>query len=196
MNRNNIMNCNRTGVVSIVSVVMATLIICLPLSSHAGLFDDVLNAAAQGVADSLNGNNNQQNQENGSGNSGQQGGQFAIGDEHEGGIIFFIDDSGAHGLIASDTDIRGTRSWDESMTACRNYKKNNHNDWFLPNRDQLAELYLRRSVVGGWAPKSAYWSSTKSDIQGCAWLQYFSTGSQYKNFGTNYLHYARCVRAF
>ena len=121
---------------------------------------------------------------------------FAIGDEHAGGIIFYINDSGSHGLVASDTDIRGTRSWDEAMAACKNYKKNGYSDWFLPDREQLAELYLRRSVVGGLAPNNAYWSSTESDLPDCAWLQYFSTGAQYRNFTKNYLFYVRAVRAF
>ena len=138
----------------------------------------------------------QENPESQSSNSSQQAGTLAIGDEHSGGIIFFIDDSGEHGLVASDTDIRGTRSWDEAVSACKKYKKNGFSDWFLPNMEQLAELYLRRSVVGGWVPNTGYWSSSESDIRGCAWMQFFSTGAQYKNFTKNYLYYARAVRAF
>lgn len=175
------MNCKKLGNVS---VVMAIVITWLPLSSYAGFFEK--------LGDSIK----LQNQQSQSSDSSQQKGNFAIGDEYAGGIIFYIDDSGNHGLVASDTDIRGTRSWDEAMRACNNYKKNGYSDWFLPNRDQLAELYLRRSVVGGWVPNNAYWSSSESDIPGCAWLQYFSTGSQYRNFPKNALFYARAVRAF
>jgi hypothetical protein len=121
---------------------------------------------------------------------------IAIGDDYVGGIVFYLDDTGSHGLVASDTDFRGTRTWDEAIMACKTSKKNGYSDWFLPDREQLAQLYLRRSVVGGFAPNNAYWSSTESDIPDCAWLQYFSTGSQYRNFGKNYLFYVRAVRAF
>jgi hypothetical protein len=171
---------------------MTIIITCLPLPSYAG-FKFKINQQNQ---ESQSSNSSQQENSHTANQSNQNEGNFAIGDEYVGGIIFYIDDSGKHGLVASDTDIRGTRSWDEAMKACRNYKKNGNSDWFLPNMEQLAELYLRRSVVGGWVPKSAYWSSSESDIPGCAWLQYFSTGAQYRNFGKNYLHYVRCVRAF
>jgi len=178
------MNCKYLGNVS---VIMAIIITCLPLPSYAGFFKKMLNNTHIQQEDNLTTNQPSQGQ-----------GNFAVGDEYAGGIIFYIDNSGQHGLVASEADIRGTRTWDEVMTACRNYKKNGYSDWFLPNRDQLAELYLRRDVVGGWAPNNAYafWSSTQSDIPGCAWLQYFTTGSQYRNIGTNYLFYGRCVRAF
>jgi len=121
---------------------------------------------------------------------------IAVGDEFGGGIVFYIDDTGSHGLIVSDTDVRGARTWDEAIAACKNFKKNGYSDWFLPDREQLAALYLRRSVVGGFVDKSAYWSSSQSDIPGCAWIQYFSTGNQYRNLGTNYLFFVRPIRSF
>lgn len=176
-------------------VVIAIIITCLPLPSYAGFLKHLGNTVQQSIK-SENSDSSQQEDSNTANQSNQQEGNFAIGDEYAGGIVFFIDDSGKHGLVASDTDIRGTRSWDEAKKACKNYKKNGYSDWFLPNRDQLAELYLRRSVVGGWVPNNAYWSSTESDIRGCAWLQYFSTGAQYRNFTKNYLFYARAVRSF
>lgn len=176
------MNCKKLG---IKSVLMAIVINCLPLSSYAGFFKD--------LGDNIT---IQQNQQGQSSDSSQHQGNFAIGNEYAGGIIFYLDDSGNHGLVASDADIRGTRSWDEAMMACSNYKKNGFSDWSLPDVNQLAQLYLRRDVVGGWVPNMAYWSSSESDIPNCAWLQYFSTGSQYKNRGKNYLFYARCVRGF
>jgi hypothetical protein len=121
---------------------------------------------------------------------------ISIGDEYAGGIVFYIDDTGSHGLVASDTDVRGTRTWDEAIAACSNFNKNGYSDWILPDREQLAALYTRRSVVGGFVPNNAYWSSSPSPISGCAWLQYFSTGSQYCNFPTNALFYVRAIRAF
>jgi hypothetical protein len=93
-----IMNCKKLGNVF---AVMAILITCLALPSYAGGFLKKMIKLEK-----------QQSQ---STNSSQQEGNFAVGDEYAGGIIFYIDDSGNHGLVASDTDIRGTRSWDEAM---------------------------------------------------------------------------------
>ncbi|MFM8352887.1 MAG: hypothetical protein ACKN9D_17715, partial [Actinomycetales bacterium] len=51
-------------------------------------------------------------------------------------------------------------------------------DWFLPSKDELAELYNQRGVVGGLASYS-YWSSSQSsDVKKYAWIQGFVDGTQ------------------
>ncbi len=68
-----------------------------------------------------------------------------------------------------------------------------HDDWFLPSKDELNELYKQRTTVGGFA-SDRYWSSSEysSDY---AWVQRFGNGFQY-----DYYKYAdepvRAVRAF
>ena len=70
-----------------------------------------------------------------------------------------------------------------------------YNDWFLPSKDELAQLYLRRDAKrsGGFA-EEGYWSSSEYG-QWDAWSQYFDDGRQtgtYKSSG----RLVRPVRAF
>lgn len=68
-------------------------------------------------------------------------------------------------------------------------------DWYLPSKDELAELYLQRDVKGsGGFSDDAYWSSSEYG-QWDAWSQYFSDGHQtgaYKSDG----RLVRPIRAF
>ncbi len=68
-----------------------------------------------------------------------------------------------------------------------------YDDWFLPSKDELNQMYLQRVVIGGFA-SAGYWSSSELNANG-AWLQYFGGGSQNddrKNFDPR----VRAVRAF
>ena len=68
-----------------------------------------------------------------------------------------------------------------------------HDDWFLPSKDELNELYKQRDIVGSFE-SSNYWSSSESSAD-YAWTQHFYSGSQYdggKNLGVR----VRAVRAF
>ena len=68
-----------------------------------------------------------------------------------------------------------------------------HDDWFLPSRDELNELYKQKSTVGGFASPN-YRSSSESSSN-YAWEQGFHNGFQYygnKNVGSH----VRAVRAF
>ena len=82
---------------------------------------------------------------------------------------------------------------------CANLTIGVYNDWFLPSRDELNEMWLnigQGSVlgnVGGFA-NNYYWSSTEFDNY-VAWNQYFSIGIQYFVIKTNYFN-VRAVRAF
>lgn len=75
------------------------------------------------------------------------------------------------------------------------YSLNGYDDWYLPSRDELNELYQAKSLnlVGGFA-NNTYWSSTEIDAN-LAWSQDFGTGNQliygkYSSLGV------RAVRAF
>ena len=79
--------------------------------------------------------------------------------------------------------------------ACKNYfvtGYNSFNDWFLPSRDELNQLYVRRADFG--LSSGMFWSSSQVDL-GYAWYQAFDDGYQneYNNaMETN----VRAVRAF
>jgi len=55
-------------------------------------------------------------------------------------------------------------------------RNNGLNDWFLPSRDELNQLYRYRAIVeissSGW-----FWSSSQTDIN-FAWGQSFVDGSR------------------
>lgn len=68
-------------------------------------------------------------------------------------------------------------------------------DWFLPSKDELNEMYvnLHLNGVGGFASKY-YWSSSEYSSNN-AWNQYFFNGIQYDNNKGN-AERVRAVRVF
>jgi hypothetical protein len=80
-----------------------------------------------------------------------------------------------------------------AAVAAREYGGGSKNDWFLPSKDELAQLYLNRATVGGFQ-LDGYWSSSEDDLNG-ARLQNFNGGTQLVNF-KSYPFYVRPVRAF
>ena len=68
------------------------------------------------------------------------------------------------------------------------------NDWFLPSKDELNELYLQKSTVG-MPSVGIYWTSSESGAS-TASIQGFDNGFQYSLFNKNLDRYARPVRAF
>ena len=77
-----------------------------------------------------------------------------------------------------------------AATACRNLPGN---DWFLPSKNELNELWLRRLAVG--VPSSGnFWSSSQvNNVE--AWGQGFNTGDQ-SNGNKDYNWTVRAIRAF
>ncbi len=126
-----------------------------------------------------------------------------IGDEYGGGIIFSVDETSQHGLVAAKEDLRGHSDgredgrfiWSDANAICRNFVSNGYRDWFLPDKEQLNRLYLQKDAVGGFADYSTgYWSSSESTTIN-AWLQLFINGFQSHGHKL-YLSRVRAVRAF
>jgi 6-phosphogluconolactonase (cycloisomerase 2 family) len=74
------------------------------------------------------------------------------------------------------------------------YSFNGIDDWFLPSKNELNEMYINRGVVGGFASYS-YWSSSQynSDV---AWAQHFVVGVQPALYNKIASLRVRAVRAF
>ena len=105
--------------------------------------------------------------------------EIRIGAHHGGGIIFYVNGSGQHGLIAA-TDDQGTGSWYDAVQMCKNYRGGGFSDWFLPTMSQLRLLYSERNVVGGFPGAdtyASYWSSTEG-----------SGGAAYNGVGVKEFH--------
>jgi hypothetical protein len=84
---------------------------------------------------------------------------------------------------------------------CDDLVLNGYDDWFLPSKDELNELFKQRNVIGLSSFAMFYWSSSEwdEDPANTAWVKYFQTvplpGQEvdYKNYD----YYAtRAVRAF
>jgi len=147
---------------------------------------------------------------------------IVIGDWYQGGIVFYTDGTG-HGLIAPQTDqstgvqwgcygtsIPGAASLTDgaantiaivaactttpiAASICDTLTLNCYTDWFLPAKDQLNQLYLQKTLVGGFSGHG-YWCSSEYNA-GFAWKQSFGYGDQYNGSKSNST-YVRCVRSF
>ncbi|MFZ4521074.1 MAG: DUF1566 domain-containing protein [Bacteroidales bacterium] len=150
-------------------------------------------------------------------------GQFYIGASYGGGIIFYIDGTGQHGLISA-TSNQGFAPWGCNGTSipgtstalgtgqantttiintcseagiaariCDDLVLNGYSDWFLPSEDELVQMYLQNSVIGGFT-ESNYWSSSENSLY-LAWIKNFYSGAQYTASRSNY-YYVRAIRTF
>jgi len=95
-------------------------------------------------------------------------------------------------IIAAEKAAYPSDTYIYAALACDNYRNSGCNDWFLPSRDELNQLYLQRSLFGitsGW-----FWSSSQY-LSFSVWVQYFDRG--YQNDRIKYDdYYVRPVRAF
>jgi hypothetical protein len=91
-------------------------------------------------------------------------------------------------IIAQDASV------DRAGTRIRAYRgPNNLSDWFLPSKDELAQLYLRKTTVGGFV--SDLYTSSSEFSATHAWNQYFTDGTQVSD-RKHYANYIRPIRAF
>ncbi|MCL2808538.1 MAG: DUF1566 domain-containing protein [Treponema sp.] len=95
-------------------------------------------------------------------------------------------------IIAAEQTAHPSNAYIYAALACDNYSVASFNDWFLPSRNELNQLYLRRadfSITTG-----LFWSSSQVDFD-YAWRQNFDNSVQIGN-GKNGNHVVRAVRAF
>jgi hypothetical protein len=81
-----------------------------------------------------------------------------------------------------------------AASLCVSYNGGGYNDWYLPSKDELNELYLNRNAIGMVGP--SYWSSTEVD-RIAAWRINFSGGvwnHGAKDYSTD--NYVRAIRSF
>jgi hypothetical protein len=146
---------------------------------------------------------------------------LAIGNQFGGGIIFYIDNSGEHGLVAAESNQSNAIRWsngtnvlidstgnavgegqkntsrittihgagDYAAKLCDELTLNGYSDWFLPSKNELNLLFIKKSHFSGLVD-GYYWTSTEYNAEN-AWNQYFPFGPQYY---ANKLDSA-CVRA-
>ncbi|MBU0764606.1 MAG: DUF1566 domain-containing protein [Bacteroidetes bacterium] len=74
---------------------------------------------------------------------------------------------------------------------CANLVYNGYDDWFLPSKDELNQMYINKNIIGGFSSGN-YWSSSEQ-ASNLAWFQSFSSGSQFENY-KDFHYYIRCIR--
>ena len=134
--------------------------------------------------------------------------ELEIGLSYQGGIIFYIDDSGNHGLIAATTDQSSTDPWWNGSfiaTGAISANDGSANTTAIINAQGNSGTYAARlcrnfngggfsdwflpskdqlnvlyseKTIVGGFTANIYWSSTEYDI-GSAWVQDFETGEQH-----------------
>ncbi|MBN3522024.1 TIR domain-containing protein [Algoriphagus lutimaris] len=131
-----------------------------------------------------------------------------IGKEFEGGIIFSVDAERKNGYIAAKEDLEGEFDWKSAVEACEKYSitidGKTYDDWFLPSKEILEELYTKKEEVGNFHESSDwsdefYWSSTlEKGYEGNAWVTYLAmTKIRTSTYGINYRRgFVRPVRKF
>jgi hypothetical protein len=90
----------------------------------------------------------------------------------------------------------GGNTADRAATKAHAYRgPNNLTDWYLPSKDELNQLYVARTTVGGFEALGTYWSSSEDSATN-ALSQYFGNGIQDSNTKGSPTVYVRPVRAF
>jgi len=87
----------------------------------------------------------------------------------------------------------GMCKWYEAIELCKDIKENGHDDWRLPTKEELNELYKYHKKFGGFG-NYIYWSSSDYLFDTHAWCQSFDNGDQGANYKKYLGIYVRAVR--
>jgi len=90
-------------------------------------------------------------------------------------------------------EAHSTDTVDNNATkAAAAYTNGEKDDWFLPSREELNQMYIQRSHVG--ITTAFFWSSSQYN-NNSAWLQNFDNGLQ-DYYNKSNIRYVRAIRAF
>mgnify|MGYP000873083412 CR=1 FL=1 len=126
---------------------------------------------------------------------GCDGNALQIGDQHEGGIVFQINEDGT-GLVA-DLQDSGQKSWNDAVNGASSATSQGYDDWYLPNIDICELMYntIGQGVdnAGGFTD-NYYWSSSEYSYYH-AWYFNFNNGLADRYDKDNPVR-VRVIRAF
>src|SRR5437879_4386384 len=79
-----------------------------------------------------------------------------IGQNFGGGVVFYLDAGGQHGLIAEIQDQSFNCNWYNAKDSCaksdnHSISGDNYSDWRLPTKNELKLLFEQRYLIGGFA---------------------------------------------
>jgi hypothetical protein len=135
---------------------------------------------------------------------GQTHGLIAAPTDQSTGILWYNGSNTATGAIATvlgtgnantSTIVASQGTGQYGAKLCYDLVLGGYSDWFLPSKDELNKLYIKKSIIGGFTGVE-YWSSSEYSAT-LAWYQDFIHGDQYiVGSGKNNLCSVRAVRAF
>jgi hypothetical protein len=103
-------------------------------------------------------------------------------------------------MYTTDADAPGSYNWNEAAAYCAALETGGHDDWRVPSRTELNQLFKSRSAIPGLNtrgsfPAGWYWSSLEhASSSNVAWAQRFSDGFQsWSGKGGEFS--LRCVRS-
>ena len=139
--------------------------------------------------------------------------KYKIGDFAQGGIVFWVDKTGAHGLVCAKSDIPYKVGWMYAEDVCNNLSITQdgvkYDDWYLPSIKELSQVYDNYVLIdkiasenGGdvfkkrpYLQLTSYWSSTEYKNSDYAYRVRFSNGRKL-GLDKNYAYRVRAIRAF
>ena len=86
----------------------------------------------------------------------------------------------------------GNIAADSAAAYCNDLSYGGYVDWFLPSKDELNQMYVNKTTIGGFV-EAEYWSSSEYDASN-AWYQLFINGNQFST--TKYPQNVRPIRSF
>ncbi len=125
--------------------------------------------------------------------------KIQIGQKAKGGIVFYVDDSGKHGLVCTEK-ILGNMTYDEAFKQCLNLDLEGYDDWYLPTIDELEIMNsIKEIMLKSWTQQNIaawYWSSSKvKDIDNWMWMYNYHDVKQC-NYAKAHKAAVRAVRRF
>lgn len=115
----------------------------------------------------------------------------------DGSIVFWVDETGRHGMAAQPMDAIDPNDSDDRMNwyLAKEVAENYGPGWHLPTKHELNLMYIKLHLngVGGFA-NDFYWSSTESEANG-AWDHDFVRDLQ-NSLNRDLNLSVRAVRAF
>ena len=116
-----------------------------------------------------------------------------IGEKFGGGIIFYIDSTGQHGLIAAMADQKWA-NWPDAIRECTELRDGGFTDWRLPSKFELTQLNRNEDSIKADLNPSFYWSSTDQDSERAFAIAFIMDASGYLKKAD--LYFVRAVRSF